>query len=118
MKKLYVLTPEEFDIKIQAHALQVRQQGAIRNGFHEPTDPKTLSVVARLEELRESIPTVLGNSVPDVVTGYFNLFEDVVKRLDKAGNEASTTDEERFHKFGEVAVCMFVVNELGLMGIS
>lgn len=118
MNKVYVLTPEEFSIRVKSHALQVRQMGAIRNGFQEPTDHKTLAVIAKLTELDESLPTVLGKSMPDVVNGYFKLYADAAKRLDTAGMEPSVTDEERIVKFGEVAVCMFILKELELMGIS
>lgn len=118
MKKVYVLTPEEFSIRVKSHALEVRQMGAIRNGFEEPTDGKTLSVIAKLTELDESLPAVLGSSKPDVVNGYFRLYADAAKRLETAGTVLSTTDEERIVKFGEIAVCMFILKELDLMGIS
>lgn len=118
MRKVYVLSPEEFSIRVKSHALEVRQMGAIRNGFEEPKDVKTLSIIAKLNELDESLPVVLGNTKPDVVNGYFKLYSDASKRLDTATAEVSTTDRERVAKFGEVAVCMFILKELELMGIS
>lgn len=95
MNKVYVLTPEEFSIRVKSHALQVRQMGAIRNGFQEPTDRKTLSVIAKLTELDESLPNILGSSMPDVVTGYFNLFRNAGERLDLATASTSVSTTPR-----------------------
>lgn len=118
MNKVYVLSPEEFSIRVKSHALQVRQMGAIRHGFKEPTDAKTLSTIAKFKELDESLPSILGTSMPDVVTGYFNLFRSAGERLENATAAVSSTPAEHAVKFGEVAVCMFIIKELELMGIS
>jgi hypothetical protein len=118
MNKVYALSPEEFSIKVQAHALQVKQMGAIRAGFQEPKDLKTKFTVEKLQQLDESLPAVLGDSMPNVVTGYFKLYRDAVEHLDGAGTVVPQNETERANRFGEVAVCMFIIKELEMMGIN
>ena len=119
MKKVFVLSVEEFSVKINAHIIQVRQIGALRNNFEEPNDWKTAVVVEKLKGLDKEFTSVWQDAgMPDLVGAYFDLYHRALKRLDEAGNFVSSSDEERRVKFGEIAVCMFITKELELMGIS
>lgn len=118
MQKVFVLTPEEFSVKIQAHILEVRQMGAVRNGFEEPVDGKTLGIIRKLQDFDEELlSTWSAAGMADVVVEYFSLYGKAVQQIDQLKDTVTVTDEEHLDKFCELALCMFITKELELMGV-
>jgi hypothetical protein len=119
MQKVFALTPAEFSVKVQAHILEVRQMGAIKNGFEETIDPKTLGIVRKLQEFDDEVLADWASlNMPQVINWYFGLSMSATQRINALKEYTCVTDEERLEKFCELAFCMFLTKELDLMGIS